>query len=282
MMIAMTTPMIQLTAVEAGIEGDDGGVDGIGDVVHLNGVADAESRQRAEDAEENGEPVPILAQAVLDIVHRAADPVAVLVALTEPDGEDDFGEFGAHADESGDPQPEDRAGAAERNGRDDAGDVAGADGRRQGGGDCLEGSDFALTGRMALEDPAQRVAHRIAEPAELDESGHDAEDQPCADQEDEHGDAPHDAVDGVIDFSQPFHSFSLSFSVCTFAAAASGGGDRRRRSESFRNTKRAPPVPEKLEQKQTDLPVQQTCPVLLPERFASQRKALHLRPSHLV
>ena len=67
------------------------------DGVDLRRVACAEDGQRAEQCVEDGEPLPALAQPVLDVVHRPADPLAGGAAFAVVDGEGDFGVFRAHA-----------------------------------------------------------------------------------------------------------------------------------------------------------------------------------------
>ena len=195
---------------EAGLEGHDHVVDGGDDVAHLHGVADAEGSQGGEDTEQDAQPLPVLAQAVLDVVHGAAHPVAVLVPLTELHGQGNLGVLGTHTDEGSDPQPEDGAGAAQGDGGGDTGDVAGAHGACQGGGHGLEGGHLTLAGCGFVEDLADGVLHGVAELAELHATGAQGHQDARAHQQDQHGNAPYESVDRTVNAFNQCHAY-LSF-----------------------------------------------------------------------
>ena len=95
-----------------------------------------------------------------------------------------FGKLGGHADEGGDPHPEQGAGAAQGDSGGHAGNVAGADGGGQGGGQGLEMRDLAhilmaavtaayqLRGMIKTADLHQSHAYReIDAGAEQDQQG---------------------------------------------------------------------------------------------------------------
>ena len=63
-------------SVDGIVQGTDNGVD-------LRHVANAEGGDGREDAEQHADPLPVLAEAILDVVHRAADKLAVRICLTE-------------------------------------------------------------------------------------------------------------------------------------------------------------------------------------------------------
>ena len=114
----------------------------------------------AEHGKGNAQPGPFRAEAVLDVIHRAADIVAFFVALAEFHGADGFGVFGGHADQRGHPHPEQRPGAAEEHSGGNAGDVAGADGGRQRGHQGVERADLPLAPAFAaLEQQAEASAN---------------------------------------------------------------------------------------------------------------------------
>ena len=76
--------------------------------------------------------------------------------------------LGYHAQQGGDPHPENSAGAADGDGARHAGNVAGADGGRQGGADCLERGNGALAGLGSLlEELTDGIAPDGTEFAEL-------------------------------------------------------------------------------------------------------------------
>ena len=185
---------------------------GRGDLGALGDVADAEAGQPAEDREDDGQPFPALAQAVFNIVHGTAVIDALLVGLPILDGQGDLGVLGAHAEESGDPHPEHGAGTAGKERSGDAGDVAGADGARQRGGDGLErGEVAAVVLILLLEELAHGVFHDPAEVAGLDEAAADGQIHARAHQKKQHdrapGEAVEDAIDGGDGFDECFHMY---------------------------------------------------------------------------
>ena len=94
----------------------DCALDGTVDGVCLRHVADAKRGQYSETAEQDRQPGPFLTETVLDIVHRTTDPIAFFVFFTIADGQRDFGVLDDHAEQCGQPEPEDGAVAAERDG----------------------------------------------------------------------------------------------------------------------------------------------------------------------
>ena len=175
----------------------DGGVDGGSDGVDLGHVADTEGGKETEDAEHAAEPAPAFAETVLNVVHRSADPVALVVALAVTDCQDHFGVLGRHAEQSRDPHPEDSAGAACRDGAGDACDVSCADRRRKSGGHGLERCHFTVSGLLLLEDLAEGVLHRVSEAGELDEAHADAQENAGSHKQDQHPGTPRDSVQEI-------------------------------------------------------------------------------------
>jgi hypothetical protein len=106
---------------------------------------------------------------------------------------DDLGELGAHAEEPREPQPPQCARAADHDRRRNAGDVANADGGRQRRRHGLERRDGAAALAL-LEHLAQHFAECEPEPADLDESGENGEQQARSHQQDDHRPAPDEAV----------------------------------------------------------------------------------------
>jgi hypothetical protein len=178
-----------------GGEGAHRGRDDARDRVALRHVADAERGEGSEEGEGNGEPFPVFAEPVRDVVHRAAGPFALRVPLAVPDRENDLAVFRAHAEEGRDPHPEDGSRPAERDGSGDSGYVAGSDRRGEGRGHGLEGGDRSLVARLlSREGLSDRVLHGPAEMPELDRAG--SAKNPYADSENQgdRGDAPYDAI----------------------------------------------------------------------------------------
>ena len=186
----------------SGSNGGNSGSDRGSDGVHLGDVADAEGANAAQHSEHAAQPCPLLAKAVPDVVHGAAYPVALIVLFTILGGESDLGELGCHAQESGNFHPEHRAGAAEGDSAGNAYDVTCAYRCGEGRGDRLHRSYGALLGFYLLafvEHLSDGILHCIAEVPELEEVQLDGHVDAGADDEDQHGDAPHNTVHGTVD-----------------------------------------------------------------------------------
>ena len=125
------------------------------DAVDLGYRADAhDAAEGAEDGEEDGEPLPVLPEALLDVVERAAEDLAILVDFAELDREKAFGVFCGHAEEGGDLHPEERAGTAGADGRRNADDIASANRGGKGSAKGAEGGDFASAVLLVVEHVA--------------------------------------------------------------------------------------------------------------------------------
>ena len=98
----------------------------IGDRIGLHGIADAETGEHAEAGEEKRQPFPFFAQSLADIVHGAADIVAVFILFAEMHREYRFGKLRRHAGQRDQPHPEQRTRPAAENRRGHPRDIAGA------------------------------------------------------------------------------------------------------------------------------------------------------------
>ena len=202
---------------EGGERGDDhahgdgrhgeGGLERSGDGVGLHHVAD----EAEGDDDRNGEEHRQLpaAEALGDVVGRAAGDVALIVLGLVGLGEHGFCEDGGHAEEGRDPHPEDGAGAAHGDGRGRSGEVAGADLRGDGRGEGLEGAHAVFARPFAVQgQPAERRFDHKAEPADLDEVQFQRKvDAYAAQQRNEAVHAPQKAVDVGYELSQLIHRF---------------------------------------------------------------------------
>src|SRR5690606_41005073 len=101
------------------------GIHLVRDRVRLHHIADAEGCDRGEDGEGNSEPA---SQRALDtggeVELRAARLLARSIELPEPNAEERLGVLRRHTDEARDPHPQHGTGAAEKNCRGDACDIA--------------------------------------------------------------------------------------------------------------------------------------------------------------
>ena len=198
---------------DAGDPGRDveGRVEGAGDRVGLHHVAHEAERDDDRDREEGGER--LAAETLADVVGRAAGQVAVSVAGAVELGEDGFGEDGRHAEEGGDPHPEDGARTAHGDGGGHAGEVARAHLGRDGRRERLEGGHAVLVGLAAEErDAAEDVLDGHDEALDLNESKLEGEVQARADeQRNEAVHAPEQAVDALNDLSGLIHGDDSGF-----------------------------------------------------------------------
>ena len=163
-------PAQRRLAAETGVHGTHRVRHRADDGVGLRHVADAERRERRQHAERPGEPLPLIAHAVFDIVHRAADPVAACVALAVFDGQKDFRILDDHAEQRRHPQPEHRAVAAHGDRLRRADDVARADGRGERRRYGLQRRDGSVRRLLLFEELSGGVFHRVTEAPELHRS----------------------------------------------------------------------------------------------------------------
>ena len=163
----------------------------IRDGVGLDRGACAPAGQNAQRCEQTAQPGPFRAHAVLDVVHRAADMASFVIDLTEADGEHAFGVFRGGADNCRDPHPEHRARPANGDGGRDAGNVAGPDGRREGGHQRAEWRDIAFVILVRFFEQLPECERHLDD---RKQSEADCEIKACAEQEQQHRRPPHEIV----------------------------------------------------------------------------------------
>ena len=191
-------------------------VDGRHDRIDLGGIARPEDSDGPEDRKEDRKKMPFLRQAVFNKVHGSADPVPLGVALAEMDRQDHLGVFRAHAQQGGDPHPEDRAGPPDRDRARHAGDIARADRSSQRRTDRLEGRHGALLRLFFIKDLSQRLPDRIDKAPDLDKTRTDTQVEADADDADHGGDSPDKAVDFAVNAADKFkHIFKSPFTDLT-------------------------------------------------------------------
>ena len=119
----------------------------------------------------------------------------MLILLAVVDGQRDLAVLGHHAQQGGDPHPEDGAGAADGDSARHTGNITGTDRCRQCGADRLERGHGAVAGLGgAVEYLTDGIFPYGAEFGELQKAGADAEVQPHPEDEHRSGQAPYDAV----------------------------------------------------------------------------------------
>ena len=168
------------------------------------------------DKEFLGQFAVALAQTVPQVVHRAARPLAVLVAAAVVDTQEILREVGHHTEEGGDPHPEHGTGAARDDGGGYARDVTRTDGGGQGGAEGLElgnGLAVGLLGGVAvlLEHAGDGVLPPVTHVNDLEHLGAHGQKDTRTDEQDEAGKTPDRAVDGIVD---GLHPIEKRFHVC--------------------------------------------------------------------
>ncbi|MDZ7599654.1 MAG: hypothetical protein U5J82_15550 [Desulfobacterales bacterium] len=165
----------------------EGGVDGVGHRVGLDHVADPEGRHGGEKGKDKPQPLP--AQPLRDVVHGAAAHVAFFVLDPVLHGQNRFPIFGGHADQAGDPHPEQGSRSTGGNGRCYAGNVAGPDGGRQGGHQGLKMRDVARLVGIFLP-LHQRQPKGVPQFSELQAPQDDGQIESGTDEKYQHGRTP--------------------------------------------------------------------------------------------
>ena len=179
-------------------------IDGSGDGIDLGGIAGTEDGTNAEESIHVCQPHPLFTQTVLDVIHGAAHPVALGIALPVVDCQGHFRELGAHAQQSGNPHPEHGTRAADGNGARHAGDVAGTDSGRQSGTDRLERCQGTVSSFLLLEHTAHGILQSVAKFTDLQETGTHCQIQANTDDTGHCRNAPDKAVQGIVDICNNF------------------------------------------------------------------------------
>ena len=163
--------------------GEKGGFHVFDDFIDLSHVADAERGEnggkRKEDAQDfaNRLATAIGAQSFIQIVHGAAAPFVLLVAATVVDAQHVFRKVRHHAEQRGDPHPEDGTGPADGDGGGDACDISRADGGGQRRAERLElgyGAFIGFVMGISMEQSHECLRPPMAQMGDLEEIGGDA------------------------------------------------------------------------------------------------------------
>ena len=184
-----------------------GGVEGVADGVGLDHIAHKAKGQDDGDGKEAGQELAELApEGCPDVVQGAAGDMAVGIGGAEPLSQHRLGIDGGHAEEGGQPHPEDGAGAAGIQGGGAAGDVAGAHLGGNGGGQGLEGGHTLLACPGALHgEAAEQPAHSFAEFTQLDKTQTYRKENTGGYQQKEQRIVPQHGVDRAHQSFDPFH-----------------------------------------------------------------------------
>ncbi len=146
----------------------EGLVQGVRHGLRLNPVADPERGDGREERERDRQPTsqPRSPETVFEVVHRTAGLLAARVGLAIAHPQDGLGVLGRHADQPGDPHPEESPRTAGGDGRGHADDVARPDRRGERRHERLEVRDVAFAvGLSALDE---REPERVPQTSELE------------------------------------------------------------------------------------------------------------------
>ena len=172
----------------------EGDIDTVHNGIDLREGADSEEgNENGRDGEESGQGAVLLAHAVPDVEHGASGNLAFLVNGAILDGQQSFGIFCRHAEESGHPHPENSAGAADFHSCGNSYDIACADGRRKGNAERLETRYIAHSVVLRPEDEPKG----LGQAENLQKSQTNGKEDACAHQERDERRPPHERVDGV-------------------------------------------------------------------------------------
>ena len=164
------------------VRGPEGGLHRVGQRVGLDGVSGNERGEPKRHGEEGRHPLPLAAEAALDVVHRAACHGARMLMGLGADlavllGQRHLGELRRHAQQRRHPHPEQGSRAAVVDGQGRPGDVADAHRGGEGGGEGLEVGDVARLVGVVVSTArhGESVAHtpnlHEAEPEGEEEAG---------------------------------------------------------------------------------------------------------------
>ena len=145
-----------------------------------------------------------LSKSVLQIVHRTAGPLAVLVAATVVDTQKVFREVSHHTEEGSDPHPKYSAGAAGNNGRGNTRNITGSYGCSQCRAKGLElGNGFSVgffgSCAVLLKNAGNGVFPPEFKMTYLEYSSTYGKQNTGTDKQNQAGKTPDRAVYGVVD-----------------------------------------------------------------------------------
>ena len=180
-------------------------VEVLGDIAHhgirLHHATDAKAAQRSQQRKQYAGPAGV--QAPVQRVHRPADHRAVLALHAVLDGDDGLGILRGDAEHACQPHPQHRPRSAKGDGRADADDIAGANGRRQRGGQRAELGHITLAALV----PGHAHANRL-EDVLLDEARSDRHEDVRPKEQYDQRPAPEKAVqlaDNISHFLSPLY-----------------------------------------------------------------------------
>ena len=156
-------------------------LDLIGECIGLVHASTAERADGRAAGEQQRHPFPALAEPQLDVVHRAAGDRAIRIDLAMSYGQGALDILQRHAEEGGEPHPEERARASQPDAYRHAGDIADADRRRKGCRQRLEVLEITLI--LGVVVAAEGDVDSMPEAAHLDQRQPHSHEQSGAEQQ---------------------------------------------------------------------------------------------------
>ena len=180
------------------IEVEQCGINGCHDGIDLRRISRPEYRQYAQDGIEHRQELPFFAQAVLDVIHRSADPISLIVSLSEVHRQGYLCKFRAHSQKCGTPHPENGTRTAQGNRTGYAGDVTGSHGARQRGTYRLERRQRALFRLFLIEYRAKSMLQNVSELPELQSLGSNRQEKSHTDDAHHRWNTPDESIHRII------------------------------------------------------------------------------------
>ena len=162
--------------------------------MNLRHRADAHDAGRdAEESEQDRQPLPILAEALLDVVERTAQNTPVRRELAVLDREEAFGILRRHAEERRKLHPEERTRAARPDRRRDTDDVARANRCRKRGTQRAKGRDVTCRPLLGVE----HIPEGVLQVEDMVQAQNAGEQQACHENRRDERHSPHVTINLV-------------------------------------------------------------------------------------
>ena len=142
-------------------------IDGCGNRIYLCGIPCSEYGQYAKRGKQIRQPVPVLFQSVLNIIHWASDQIPMHIFLPEMHRKRHFRKLRTHTENCGNPHPEHGSRPADGNGSCHPGNISRADRCRKCRTDRLKRCHGSVRCLTLLKHTAKCHFHRVWELADL-------------------------------------------------------------------------------------------------------------------
>ena len=142
--------------------------------------------------------MPVLFQAIFDVIHRPTDQLTFFVCLPKMNRKRNFRKFCTHTKDRGDPHPENGTRSTDRDRSRHTGNVSGSDSCRKCRTDCLKRCKRTVRCLSLFQHTPQCHFHRIGKFADLKETGPDTQQQSDPDDTDHRRNSPDEIIYHII------------------------------------------------------------------------------------